>query len=63
MPPLKPKHLISVPPQMFSSSILPPEVLFMYLITEKISAFTCREQVISTYLIATSSLFIHQKSG
>jgi len=34
----------------------------MYLITEKVSAFTCREQVISTYLIATSSLIIHQKA-
>jgi hypothetical protein len=62
MPPLKPKHLIPVPPQTFSSLILPPEVLLMYLITEKFSAFTCREQGISTYLIVTSSLFIHQKS-
>ena len=32
------------------------------LITEKFSAFTCREQVISAYLIATSSLCIHQES-
>jgi|TARA_B110000503_G_scaffold80349_1_gene123155 hypothetical protein len=32
------------------------------LITEKFGAFTFREQVISAYLIAASSLFIHQES-